>query len=131
MADYWPTAANDPEATPAMREFGPIWTDKPKIVFSNTLETTDWNSRVVDGDVGDVLKGLRNEFDGDLDVGGATLASEFIERGLIDEFRLVIHPVLLGGGMPMFPHLRTTQSLRLVETRTFESGVVLLRYERV
>ena len=75
------------------------------------------------GDVGTILADLRHEFDGDLDVGGANLAGQFVRRGLVDEYRLVIHPVVLGAGTPFWPELEAPLPLRLVETRTFASGV--------
>jgi dihydrofolate reductase len=128
MADYWPTAESDPSATDVMRDFGRIWLEMPKIVFSSTLDSVDWNSRLVSGDVGERLTEIRSEFDGDLGVGGPTLASAFIERRLVDEYRLVVHPVVLGSGTPFFPALRDRVGLRLLETRTFESGVVYLGY---
>lgn len=128
MAEYWPTAESDPAATPAMLEFARIWNPMPKVVFSSTLSTVEWNSRLMSGDVGDALARLRTEFDGDLDVGGPTLASAFIERGLVDEYRLVVHPVILGAGTPFFPAMASPIHLRLQETRTFESGVVYLGY---
>jgi dihydrofolate reductase len=129
MAGYWPTAAADPRATEVAREFARIWAPMPKIVFSSTLESVDWNSRLVRGDVGEELARLRTEFDGDLDVGGATLASSFIRRGLVDEYCLLVHPVILGAGTPYFPTLDTPIPLHLVEERRFASGVTLLRYE--
>jgi len=128
MAAYWPTAESDPAATPAEREFAAIWLEMPKIVFSSSLDRVDWNSRLVRGDVGEELARLRTEFDGDLDVGGPTLASAFIERGLVDEYRLVVPPVILGAGTPFFPRLDTPIRLRLTETRTFDSGVMYLGY---
>jgi len=130
MAGYWPTVGSDPEATDAMLEFGRLWLEMPKIVFSATLPSVDFNSRLVRGDVGDELARLRTEFPGDLDVGGATLASAFVRRGLVDEYRLVVHPVVLGAGTPFFPQLDAPIDLQLAETRTFESGVTFLRYER-
>ena len=94
----------------------------PRFVFSTTLEEVQWNSRLVRGDVGEVLARIREEFDGDLEVGGPTLAAEFIRRGLVDEYRLVVHPVVLGAGTPFFPPLDEPLRLRLVDTRRFASG---------
>ncbi len=128
MAGYWPTAESDPSATEVEREFARIWKPMPKIVFSSTLTTVDWNSRLVRGDVGDQLAQLRTEFDGDLDVSGATLAAEFIRRGLVEEYQLIVHPVVIGAGTPFFPELQSPISLRLTETRTFGSGAIYLGY---
>jgi dihydrofolate reductase len=128
MAAYWPTAESDPSATDYMLDFARVWIEKPKVVFSSTLAAVDWNSRLVNGDVGEELARLRTEFEGDLAVGGPTLASEFIRRGLVDEYRLVVHPVILGAGTPFFPKLETPMGLRLTETRRFNSGATYLGY---
>jgi len=82
----------------------------------------------VAGDVADRPAEVRSEFPGDLGVAGSTLVSAFIERGLVDEYRLIVHPVILGAGRPFFPALRDRIRLRLTETRTFASGVVYLGY---
>jgi dihydrofolate reductase len=128
MSSYWPTSESDPAATPAMREFGRIWRATPKIVFSSTLTSVGPNCRLVHGDVGDELARLRAESDGDLEVGGPTLAAAFIRRGLVDDFQLLVHPVVLGAGTPFFPALESPIRLRLTETRTFGSGVTYLGY---
>jgi dihydrofolate reductase len=128
MARAWPAVASDPSASDVMRDFARIWADTPKIVFSSSLSSVEWNSRLVRGDVGDKLARLRTEFDGDLDVGGPTLAGSFIRRGLVDEYRLIVHPVVLGAGTPFFPRLDTPIRLRLAETRRFASGVLYLAY---
>lgn len=130
MAAYWPTAEQDPAATEPQREFGRVWNATPRIVFSTTLEHVEHNSRLVRGDVGDVLAQVREEFDGDLEVAGATLAAQFIRRDLVDEYGLVVHPVVLGAGTPFFPELPNALKLRLTETRRFESGVMYLGYAR-
>jgi dihydrofolate reductase len=128
MADYWPTGDTDPAATDAMREFARIWKPMPKIVFSTSLDRVDHNARLVQGDVGPVLEELRREFAGDIDVGGPNLAGQFVRRGLVDEYRLVVHPVVLGAGTPFWPDLDTPLPLRLVETRSFASGAELRSY---
>ena len=105
MAGYWPTAGSDPEATDTERDFGRIWLETPKIVFSTTLTSVDFNSRLVRGDVGEQLARLRTEFTGDLEVAGPNLASQFVRRGLVDEYRLMVNPVIIGAGTPFFPQL--------------------------
>lgn len=128
MAAYWPTGESDPNSTAVTREFAQIWNALPKIVFSHSLDRVDWNSRLVEGDVGEAFARVREEFSGDIGVGGPTLAAQFIERGLVDEYRLLVHPVILGGGKPFFPGLDRPVGLRLIETRQFQSGAVYLRY---
>jgi dihydrofolate reductase len=130
MAAYWPTSESDPDATEPMLEFGRLWRATPRVVFSTTLTSVDHNSRLAQGDVGEELARVRQEFDGDIEVAGPTLAASFIRRGLVDEFGLVVHPVLLGAGTPFFPELESRIPLRQTETRRFESGVVYIGYER-
>jgi dihydrofolate reductase len=131
MAAYWPTAESDPTATDYMLEFARVWNPKPKIVFSSTLPEVDWNSRLVRGDPVEELSRVRDEFQGDLEIGGPTLARTFVERGLIDRYDLVVHPVVLGAGTPFFPKLDSPLRLRLVATHTFANGAVHLGYEPI
>jgi len=128
MAAHWPTAEDDPSGTDVTREFAVIWNAMPKVVFSTTLESVEHNARLVRGEVGEVLDGVRREFDGDIGVAGADLAGQFVQRGLVDEYRIVVHPVVIGAGTPFWPKLDAPMRLRLVETRTFESGVMLVSY---
>ena len=128
MAGYWPTGEDDPAATDAMREFARIWKPKPKVVFSTSLEHVEHNARLVRGDVGTLFEDLRREFDGDLEVSGPNLAGQFVRRGLVDEYRLVVHPVVLGAGTPFWPELDAPLRMRLVDTHAFSSGVELRSY---
>ncbi|MEU7337661.1 dihydrofolate reductase family protein [Streptomyces sp. NPDC007074] len=130
MAAYWPTADQDPAATPTEAEFARIWRDVPKIVYSRTLERSDWNTTVVREVVPEEVRALKEEPGGDLGLGGADLAATFLRHDLVDELRIYVHPVLIGGGTPLFPKADTLTALRLTGTRTFGNGVVLLRYER-
>jgi dihydrofolate reductase len=128
MAAYWPTAEDDPRSTPAMQEFARIWNPMPKVVFSSSLDKVDHNSRLVSGDVAAVLSDLRREFDGDMDVSGPNLAGQFVRRGLVDEYQLVVHPVVLGAGTPYWPALDAPVRLRQKDVHRFTSGVELRSY---
>ncbi len=128
MAGYWPAALDDPRATPAMRDFAGVWNATPKVVFSKTLESVIEGCRLVRGDLADELARLRSDIDGELQVGGATLAASFIRLGLVDAYELVVHPVVLGGGTPFFPPLETRLELQLVDSRSFTNGAALLAY---
>jgi dihydrofolate reductase len=130
MADYWPTADQDPASSPAVVEFARIWREMPKIVYSRTLERADANTTIVRDVVADEVRALKAQPGGDLVLGGARLAAEFHRHDLVDEFRIYVHPVLIGEGTLLFPRLGARTHLRRVETRTFGNGVVLLRYER-
>ena len=131
MANYWPTADRDPKLPDYMREYAEIWKSKPKIVFSTTLNRADWNSRIATGRVDEEVARLKEEPGARYSVGGCTLAASLIKRGMIDEYWMYVNPVILGGGKPMFPSLRDRIRLRLEASRTFNDGVVLLRYSAV
>jgi dihydrofolate reductase len=130
MADFWPTADEDPEAPPPIVEFARIWRDMPKVVYSRTLEKADWNTTVVRQVDPDEVRRLTAEPGGDMALGGADLVDSFRRLDLIDEYRLYVHPVLVGSGRRLFGSADAPADLRLVETRTFGNGVVLLRHER-
>ena len=129
MSSYWPTGDQRPDATPAQIEFARNWRDTPKVVFSSTIETVDWNARPFTGDAVAEITRLTAEDGEPMRVGGATLARAAMRAGLIDEYTIVTHPVLVGGGTPFFAALDSCVNLELVETRTFPGGVVLTRYE--
>jgi dihydrofolate reductase len=101
----------------------------PKVVFSSTTSAVDWNARLVTGDAVTEMSRLKTEDGGPMDVAGATLAAAAMRAGLIDEYAIVTHPVLVGGGTPFFTALDKWVNLNLVETRTFPDGVLLTRYE--
>ncbi len=126
MAGYWPTPAattDDPVVAGKMNEL-------PKIVFSRTLDRVDWsNSRLVTQDAVAEATHLRSQPGKDLFIfGSANLAATFARAGLIDEYRIMISPVVLGRGQPLFQGVVQPQKLRLLRTRSFENGNVLLYY---
>jgi dihydrofolate reductase len=128
MSSYWPTGDEQPDATPAQVAFAQNWRDTPKIVFSSTIGSVDWNTRIVTGDPVAELIRLKAEGGGPMRVGGPTLAAAAMRAGLVDEYAVVTHPVLLGGGLPFLAALDGRVDLDLVETRAFPGGVVLTRY---
>jgi dihydrofolate reductase len=130
MAGFWPTADADPASTGPMVEFARIWRDMPKVVFSRTLERAGWNTTVVRDVVFEDVMELKAQPGGDLALGGADLAASFMRHHLIDEYRLYVHPIVVGRGKPLFQPSDARIVLRLAETRSFGSGVVLLRYQR-
>jgi dihydrofolate reductase len=129
MSSHWPTADQQPGATPAHIEYAHRWRDMPKVVFSSTIRTVDWNARLVTGDAITEIARLKAEDGGSMDIGGATLAASAMRAGLVDEYVLLTAPVLVGGGKPFFTALDSWVNLDVVETRTFPEGVVLTRYE--
>lgn len=130
MASFWPAADEDPSNSPQMVEFAGIWRDMPKIVFSSTLAQAGWNTEIRRTVEPAEILALKAADGGDLVLGGANLAATFSRLDLIDEYRIYVQPALIGVGGRLFPLSEAKASLRLVETRTFGSGVVLLRYAR-
>jgi dihydrofolate reductase len=100
-------------------------------VFSTTLEKVEGNARLVREGVAEEVAKLKEQPGKDLGVGGAGLASTLMKVGLVDEYRLFVSPVVLGGGTPYFPALDERINLELLETQTFGSRVVYVRYRRV
>ncbi|MFF6999048.1 dihydrofolate reductase family protein [Streptomyces sp. NPDC008313] len=126
---YWETADQDPSLDDLTREFTAIWKRLPKVVFSTTLSAVRGNARLASGSVAEEIERLRAEpGEGEIAIGGATLAAEAAASGLIDEYRPRVCPVLVGGGIPYFPRRERRVDLELVETRTFGSQVVHHRY---
>src|SRR5919201_5168 len=125
---YWETADENPSAADYELEFARIWKALPKVVFSRTLEQVEGNARLVREGVAEEVARLKEQPGKDIAVGGAGLASSLIELGLVDEYRLFVSPVVLGGGTPYFPAVRERIGLELEETRTFGNSVVYLRY---
>lgn len=130
MAAYWPTADRDPSSPGHVAVFARIWREMPKVVFSTTLESADWNTTVMRRVDPAEIRELASTASGDLALGGADLAAAFMGHDLVDEYRIYVHPVLIGRGKPLFPLTERRTRLRLADTRTFGNGVVLLHYTR-
>lgn len=130
MAEFWPTADADPANAGPVADFARIWRDIPKIVYSTTLRQADWNTTIVRDVVVEEVMALKAQPGADLALGGAELAAAFMRADLIDEYRLYVHPVRIGQGKPLFQPAAGRVDLRLIETRTFGNGVVLLHYRR-
>ncbi|MGC4890394.1 dihydrofolate reductase family protein [Micromonospora sp. DT227] len=130
MAGYWPQVESISDH-PHDLAFAPIWRRTPKVVVSRTLAAADHGARVIGGgDLAAELAEVRAGLDGDLLVtGGTGAAAALAALGLVDEYQVIVHPVLLGGGKRLLPGL-DRQALRLVATRGFDGRSVLLRYER-
>ncbi|MFC8172020.1 dihydrofolate reductase family protein [Streptomyces sp. NPDC057325] len=129
---YWETAEGGPSLDAPTREWISLWNPLPKVVFSTTLTEVRGNARLASGSVAEEIERLRAEpGGGEIAIGGATLAAEAAAAGLIDEYRTVVHPVLVGGGTPFFPRDGRRVDLELVESRAFGSKAVLLRHRVV
>ncbi|MEO8245477.1 MAG: dihydrofolate reductase family protein [Chloroflexota bacterium] len=129
---YWETADQDRSLDEAELEWAALWKPLPKVVFSTTLSAVEGNARLASGTLAEEIERLRAEpEEGEIAIGGATLAAEVAALDLIDEYRAMVYPVLVGGGIPFFPQRERRVDLELVESRTFSSRVVLLRHRVV
>ena len=126
---YWETAEQEQSLDDAELEWAALWNPLPKVVFSTTLSAVQGAARLASGGLAEEIERLRAEpGEGDIAIGGATLAAEAAALDLIDEYQVIVYPVLVGGGIPYFPHRERRVDLELVETRTFSAKFVYLRY---
>jgi dihydrofolate reductase len=129
---YWETAEQEQSLDEAELEWTALWNPLPKVVFSTTLTEVQGNARLASGGLAEEVERLRAApGDGEIAIGGATLAVEAAALDLIDEYRVIVYPVLVGGGIPFFARAERRVNLELVETRTFNSKFVYLRYRVV
>jgi dihydrofolate reductase len=129
MDPFWPDARDDESLPGFMREYGEIWTSKPKVLVSRTRQRAGHNTRVIGGDDAiEQLATLRAEGEGDIGVGGATLATQLLQANLLDELLLFTHPVILGRGRPLFDEPVGQVELDLLEQQSFDEGVTMHRY---
>jgi dihydrofolate reductase len=127
MASYWPTAiTNDPVEARIAERLNTL----PKVVFSRTLQKVEWkNSRLATGGVAEEIRKMKEQPGKDIGIGGTSLVAVLAPLGLIDDYRILVVPVVLGSGKSLFKDIKKSISLKLRETRTFGSGLVLLAYQ--
>jgi dihydrofolate reductase len=123
----WATLDTEPSMAEYEREYARLWQKVPTIVFSRTLTEVPDGVRIVREVDAVEIRELKARTEGDLSLGGASLAAEFRRLGLVDEYLVYVVPVLVGSGKPMFQG-DTIENLHLLDVRTFASGVTLLRY---
>ena len=129
MESYWPNARKDSGATKHVIEFADKINAKRKIVFSRTLQKAEWNNtRIVKDNIVEEVVKLKQQRGRNLSIGGISMCQEFMKLGLIDEYWLLVQPVIIGKGRRLFESLQNRISLKLVDTKTFNSGVVVLHY---
>jgi dihydrofolate reductase len=125
------------ETDPSLREdelgaaFADVWCALPKVVFSRTLDSVQGNARLAEGSVAEEAAAALEATEKDVEIGGAGLAAQAIELGLVDELRMFRYPVVVGGGTPYLPPVTEDIRLDLIESRTFNSRVIYERYRRV
>jgi dihydrofolate reductase len=130
MQGFWSTMVDNPNATTTERMHAEWVNNVDKVVFSTTLESADWaNSRLVSGNVAEQVAKLKAQPGGTIAIyASPKLVHGFVDLGLIDEFRLLVHPLTRGGGTPLF-HDKAKLELELLESKAFDSGAVYVRYQ--
>jgi len=132
MASYWPMAPDLPTSTPDEIDFANEINRIQKIVFSKTLQKVEWsNSRLVRDDAAEEVIRLKSQPGKDIFVGGLTFAASLMDLGLIDEYWLAVHPILLGTGTLLTKDLHTRVDLKLMELKPFKSGVIAAHYQKI
>ena len=131
MADYWPAAATNPSTPKSDLEIADKMNNLPKIVFSKTLQEVKWNnSRLVKENIAEEISKMKQQPGKDMVIfGSGTIVSTFMQHGLIDEYRIIVNRIVLGNGKPLFKGINDKQNLKLLKTRVFGSGVVILYYQ--
>jgi dihydrofolate reductase len=128
MSAYWPNVESISDH-PHDLKYAPVWRATPKVVFSRTLKTADWDARVIGENLVEEVTALKEQPGKDLLLmGGSALPGALTELGLVDEYNIVVHPVVLGGGRPLLANPAERVGLELVESRTLDGQSVLLRY---
>ncbi|WP_307856200.1 dihydrofolate reductase family protein [Micromonospora sp. C32] len=129
MEEFWPKARDDASLPDFLREYGEIWSSAPKVLVSRTRREADHGTLIIGGDDAiEQLATLRAETSGTLGVGGATLATQLLRAGLLDELLLFTHPTILGSGRPLFDDWDRPVELDLIEQRSFTQGVTMHHY---
>jgi dihydrofolate reductase len=131
MADYWPAAAKNPSTSKGDLEIADKMNNLPKIVFSKTLQNVEWNnSTLVKEIIAEEISKMKQQSGKDMVIfGSGSIVSTFMQLGLIDEYRIILNPVVLGNGKPLFNGINDKHNLKLLKTRVFGSGVVILYYQ--
>ena len=132
LMEYWRTVLENPTGEKAMDEFAVAIDRVPKIVFSRTLENVDWESaKLASRDIEEEVLELKQHADKNIFVGSPGLISELTNLNLIDEYQICVHPVIAGSGLPLFKNIDEKIILKLVKTKTFGNGSIILYYEPI
>jgi len=131
LMEYWPTLIKNPSGNKSMDEFAVIMDNIPKVVFSHTLKSVEWRTaRLAKRDLKEEVLELRQQSGKDILVGSPSLIVALSQLDLIDEYQLGVQPIVLGSGLSLFKNIRDRIDLKLLKTRSFGCGAVMLYYER-
>jgi len=132
LMEYWPTVIKNPTGNKAIDEFAVTMDNISKLVFSKTLKNLEWKTaKLAKGNLKEEVFALKQKPGKDILMGSPSLIIESLKQNLIDEFQLCVHPVLIGNGLPLFKNIQDRINLKLLRTKTFASGAVILYYEPV
>lgn len=130
LMEFWRTVLENPTGEKAMDDFAVAIDNTPKVVFSRTLKSIDWKSaRLASRDLKNEVLELKRQTGKDVFVGSPSLIVALTQLNLIDEYQLCVHPVIAGSGLPLFKSISEKIALKLVRTKTFKVGAVILYYE--
>ena len=130
LMEYWRTLAENPSGEKSMDDFAKVIDKIPKIVFSKTLKSVEWESaKLANRDLEEEVLELKQQSGKDILVGSRSLIIHLMKLHLIDEYQLCVHPVIVGNGLPLFENINDRTTLKLLKTKTFNSGAVMLYYE--
>jgi len=130
LMQYWQTLIINPSGDKSMDDFARAMDNIPKIVFSHTLKETEWSSaKLSNQPIEEEVLALKRQSGKDILVGSRSLIMQLLEKSLIDEFQLCVHPVVVGGGLPLFENINDRTTFKLIKTKTFSGGAVTLYFE--
>ena len=131
MEDYWPLLVQNPGEDKVSNEFAVLIDDISKVVFSHTLKRVTWkNSRIASGSLEEEIASLRKEAGSPIFIGSPGLIAQALEQNLVDELQIMVHPVIAGKGLVLFKNISDQIHLKLIQTKTFTCGAVVLYYEK-
>ena len=132
LMEYWRTVVENPSGKKAMDEFALIMDNVPKIVFSHTLKNVEWKSaKLANRTIEEEVLELKQQSGKDIFVGSRSLILQLMKLNLIDEYQLMVHPVVAGSGLPLFENINDRTILKLLKTKIFNSGAIILYYKRI
>ncbi|MCC6413381.1 MAG: dihydrofolate reductase family protein [Saprospiraceae bacterium] len=130
MESYWPTVVENPTGNQSEDDFAVLMDNIPKIVYSRTLKSADWKSATLKHEVvKEEIVELKRQADKDVYVGSPSMILALAQLGIVDEFQIAVHPVVVGKGLPLFKNIHDRMELKLLKTKTFGGGAVILYYE--
>lgn len=130
LMQFWQTLLKNPSGEKSMDDFALAIDQVPKIVFSHTLKDTGWhNAQLANQPIEELVNELKQQPGKDIFVGSRSLIIQLMQLNLVDEFQLCVYPVVAGSGLPLFEQINSRMIFKLIKTKTFSSGAIILYYE--